>query len=50
MAAVLLMQWASSTTDIVNADVKQKYEKEGGVDEIEIHTAVRRNLNSSQNK
>jgi hypothetical protein len=34
----------------VNAATKQKGEEEGGEDESEIHTAMRRSLNSSKNK
>jgi hypothetical protein len=35
-------------TDTVNAAMKQNGRRRGGEDESEIHTAVRRSLNSSQ--
>jgi hypothetical protein len=35
-------------TDIVNAATKQTGEEEGGEDESEIHTAMRRGLNCLQ--
>jgi hypothetical protein len=49
---VIHVKWASSTwpTDTVNAAVKQKAEEEGGKDQGEIHTAVRKSLTSSQNQ
>jgi hypothetical protein len=37
-------------TDIVIAATDQKGEEDGGEDEGEIHTAVRRSLNSSQKR
>jgi hypothetical protein len=46
----MCVKWASSTwqTDIANAAAKQRGEEEGGENESEICTAVRRNQNSSQ--
>jgi hypothetical protein len=43
---VMHVKWASTTwqTDIVNAATKRKGIEEGGDDESEIHTAMRRSL------
>jgi hypothetical protein len=43
-------KWASNTlqTDIVNAAAKQKGQEMGGENDSEIHTVIRRSLNSSQ--
>lgn len=48
--SVMCVKWVFCMTDTNNATMKEKCKEEGGEDESEIYTAMRRSVNSSQKK